>query len=287
MPSQTILYHLGYRFPEHADPVTARFAQVRVVLLCGTFSRATKLASRFSTDKHHNLSNTDRYLLLSPIPTVLIASHGIGLGSIDSLLHDIYHLLRTAGATQWCFVRLGSSGGIGVHPGTIVITEQPLNGTLKPHLEVTVLGQKRYLPARLDATLTNQLYSYVSAEQGVNVVLGKTLCAETFFDSQARTDGADILYTPDEAKAFLQSCAEIGIRNIEMESIPLAAFATRIGIPAAVACVAFVDRLQHDTPVVSPDILAQLENKAIETVANFVVHFLHSCIKPKANGASI
>ena len=53
---------------------------------------------------------------------VLIASHGMGGPSITSLLHEIGKLLKySKSSATW--IRLGTCGGIGLEPGTVVITD--------------------------------------------------------------------------------------------------------------------------------------------------------------------
>ena len=53
---------------------------------------------------------------------VLIASHGMECSNISSLLHEIEKLLDySKRGITW--IRLGTCGGLGVEPGTVVITE--------------------------------------------------------------------------------------------------------------------------------------------------------------------
>lgn len=278
MPSSSekvrVLYHIGYRFPEDAAVVQSAFKSVRVVLLCGTFSRATKLSLSFGPNACNNFSRTDRFMLLRPLPTVLIASHGIGLGSIDCLLNDIHNLLTVANTPSYALIRLGSSGGVGVAPGTLVVTRDALNAALRPELAVTVLGTVRNLAARLDAALSRQLFEFVREHSELPCVMGDTVCAETFFDSQARTDGADPLFSHDDARAYLQRCSRAGVKNIEMECLPLAAFAHRVRVPAAVVCVAFIDRLVEETPTQDAAKLMAYETCAVNAVVEFVKQML-------------
>lgn len=269
--NQVILYHLGYRFPRDKAFVHSQFHHVRVVLLCGTISRAKKLAQCFGNDAcQYDYSRTDRFMLLLPVPTVLIASHGIGLGSIDCLLNDLHHLLTTSTVSDYCYLRIGSSGGVGIPPGTVVVTRNALNSCLKPEMPLAVLGSTHYLPARLDIPLKQKLFAFLERQSSFQCVMGDTLCAETFFDAQARTDGANPLFSPEQAAAYLKHCHEAGVKNIEMESLPLATFATRVGVPAAVACVTFVDRLLDQTPTEHVAKLVGYESNAVVAVIDFV-----------------
>lgn len=289
--STSILYHIGYRFPEDGHIVRELFSDISVVLLCGTPSRAAKLARATAGDKSEMLLNycrTDRFTVFRPTPRVLVASHGIGLGSIDCLLQDIYHMLLASGVTDWLFLRVGSSGGVGVPPGTIVVSRRALNSNLQPDLVVKALGKEYHFPGRLSNTISNHFFDFVQKRQAQQkqkqllqkdsqwyrnstVVLADTLCAETFFDAQGRVDGVKPPYTNEERKEYLLRCFREGVRNIEMESLPLAAFAARVGLPALVVSAVFVDRLKSETPTDTFDMLSEFENRCVDLVVQFVL----------------
>lgn len=61
------------------------------------------------------------------------------------LLNEIFKLLHHAGAQNVEFFRLGTCGGIGLEPGTVVVTTEALNGELKPVFEQVRLNDKPYL----------------------------------------------------------------------------------------------------------------------------------------------
>lgn len=56
------------------------------------------------------------------------------------LLNEIFKLLHHAGATDVTFFRIGTSGGLGLEPGSVVVTTQPLNGEMKPVFEQVLLA---------------------------------------------------------------------------------------------------------------------------------------------------
>ena len=47
------------------------------------------------------------------VHTVTMFQHGIGAGSFSVVMHELIKLLHHAKATDVCFFRLGTSGGIG------------------------------------------------------------------------------------------------------------------------------------------------------------------------------
>ncbi len=65
----------------------------------------------------------------------------MGAPSISILLNEIYKLLIYAGAKDFAFLRVGTCGGIGIAPGTVVVTTEAINGALKPQLDMYILGK--------------------------------------------------------------------------------------------------------------------------------------------------
>lgn len=55
--------------------------------------------------------------------------------SMSILLNELFKLLHHAGAQDVEFFRLGTCGGIGLDPGTVVVTTEALNGELRPIFE--------------------------------------------------------------------------------------------------------------------------------------------------------
>lgn len=61
--------------------------------------------------------------------------HGMGIPSIGILLHEIIKLMYHAKVRDPIFLRVGTCGGIGLDPGTVVISEEAVDGMLKPYFE--------------------------------------------------------------------------------------------------------------------------------------------------------
>lgn len=76
------------------------------------------------------IGKTERYSMYKVGPVICV-NHGMGQPSISILLHELAKLLMYAGATNFMFLRIGTSGGIGVKPGTVVVTEEALDGLLR------------------------------------------------------------------------------------------------------------------------------------------------------------
>lgn len=257
------LFHLRLSSPKN-------LADVKYVLLCGTRSRAHAIAAQFTVNPI-DLTDGDRYTLLCPHPAALVASHGIGVGSVDTLLHEVHKLLTSFEVTHYTLLRVGTCGGIGLSPGRLIVTRNAVNGLFEPAQRMCVLGHMRKFEGHLDATLREQLLSTAGRLFGNDVAVeGDTMCAETFYVAQCRADGAFAEGTDKERRDFLQTCLKRGVRNIEMESLPIAAFAKRARIPAAVVSVALVDRLVHNSPTEDEYVLRKHQDRAVRLVTHFV-----------------
>jgi len=62
--------------------------------------------------------------------------HGMGISSLSILLHEIIKLVHYAECQNVVFFRIGTSGGIGVPPGTVVISNKAVDELLRPYYEL-------------------------------------------------------------------------------------------------------------------------------------------------------
>jgi uridine phosphorylase len=74
---------------------------------------------------------SDRYSLYKVGPVISV-NHGIGCPSMSILLHELIKLVKYAGCKDVTFFRIGTSGGIGVEPGTLVVTSESVDGMFRP-----------------------------------------------------------------------------------------------------------------------------------------------------------
>lgn len=56
------------------------------------------------------------------------------------LVHEVFKLLCHAEASDVQIVRLGTSGGLGVEPGTVIVASEAVNPEGRPVLEQVYLG---------------------------------------------------------------------------------------------------------------------------------------------------
>lgn len=65
-----------------------------------------------------------------------ILQHGMGIPSVGILLHEVIKLMYHAQVKDPIFFRIGTSGGVGLEGGTVVISEEAVDGTLSPFFEL-------------------------------------------------------------------------------------------------------------------------------------------------------
>lgn len=163
----------------------------------------------------------------------LLLQHGMGNPSLSIMVHEILKLLQYARAKKpITMIRIGTCGGIGIEPGTTIISENVFNGLFQSHLEQYVLGRPVRHPAILDRQLREDLIYHASKpEMNIPVVSGNTLCSNDFYEEQGRLDGAFCDFTHEDQMEYLGRCANVyGIRNFEMESLAFAAMTHRAGV---------------------------------------------------------
>ena len=268
------LYHLGL---DSSMDLKSVFGDVKYVCMGGSAHRAyhfaCKLNDLFGVFKSDNqikpIGKTERCELYKVGP-VISMSHGMGMPSMLIFLHEVTKLLVHAGVNDVVFIRIGTSGGIGVEPGTVVITSEGINGSLLNQFDQVVLGEKvsygTQLNEELCASLMKGLVDYP-------VLLAKTMGTDDFYEGQGRMDGAlEPRYSQEDKYRFLNRAYAIGVRNIEMESTAFAAFCNRTGIPAAIVCTTLLDRLKGDQVTASEQQLKEYSLRA----QDFVIQFLNN-----------
>lgn len=265
------LYHLGL---DSSMNLREMFGDVKYVCMGGSPLRAEAFASKVAKElglqadgspKH--IGKNERFSLYKVGPVISV-SHGMGMPSVSILLHELVKLLEYAGAKDFSFIRIGTSGGVGVEPGDVVITEEGLNAKLEPTFDMTVLGKTYEFETSLDQELSRRIYN---ARGEIRALIGKTVGTDDFYEGQGRLDGAlSPQYTIEDKMAWLQKIHDAGGRNIEMESTQFAAFCKRAGIPGAIVCAALLNRLDGDQVTSTPSELAEFSDRAQTIVMNFI-----------------
>ncbi|XP_053537185.1 uridine phosphorylase 1 [Ictalurus punctatus] len=203
---------------------------------------------------------TDRYAMYKVGP-ILSVSHGMGIPSISIMLHELIKLLYHARCTDVTIVRIGTSGGIGLQPGTVVVTKQSVDAMFLPCFEQVVLGKTVVRSTELDVELAEELLQCGKELAEFETVIGNTMCTLDFYEGQARLDGAFCSYTEEEKQNYLSEAYAAGVRNIEMESSVFAAMCKLSNIRAAVVCLTLLDRQKGDQLSSSHEVMQSYQQR--------------------------
>ncbi|XP_006016583.1 uridine phosphorylase 1 isoform X1 [Alligator sinensis] len=277
---EDVLYHFALGTGTQDFPTL--FGEVKFVCVGGSPSRmkafityiAEELGLRTPGYDHPNIcAGTDRYAMYKAGP-VLSVSHGMGIPSIAIMLHELIKLLHHAKCSSVTVIRIGTSGGIGLDPGSVVITRQAVDATFKPQFEQLILGKNVIRSTDLDEQLANELMQCSNEIAQFNTVIGNTMCTLDFYEGQARLDGAICSYTEGEKLQYLKEAYDAGVRNIEMESSVFAAMCKLSGIKAAVVCVTLLNRLEGDQINTPHDVLVEYQQRPQKLVGHFIKKYL-------------
>ncbi|KAJ8350223.1 hypothetical protein SKAU_G00253530 [Synaphobranchus kaupii] len=249
---EDILYHLDLGTKTHNLP--AMFGDIKFVCVGGSANRMKSFAQFI----HQELglsgdmagirdicAGTDRYSMYKVGP-VLSISHGMGVPSMSIMLHELIKLLHHARCRDVILFRIGTSGGVGLAPGTVVITNQAVDSFLQPQFEQVVLGKVIVRSTELDKGLAEELLSCSTEIPNLPAVIGNTMCTHDFYEGQGRLDGALCSFSTEDKLEYLHKAYDVGVRNIEMESTVFAAMCHTCGLKAAVICVTLLNRFEGD-----------------------------------------
>ncbi|CAK9832923.1 Uridine phosphorylase 1 [Anthophora retusa] len=279
---QDILYHLALGSGSH--DLVEMFGDVKFVCMGGTPKRMKQFAYYIMEKIGHKLPTgttlldisqySHRYCMYKVGP-VLSISHGMGVPSVGILLHEIIKLMYHARVKNPIFFRIGTCGGIGLEGGTVVISDEAVDGMLKPYMELAVLGKTLRRPAKLTRSLACELKSLAHPENPYDTVIGKTMCTDDFYEGQARMDGAFCEFSENDKLDYLQKVKKAGVINIEMESLAFAALTHHAGIRSAVVCVTLLDRLKGDQVLAPQEVMNEWQMRPQELVARYIIKYLH------------
>jgi len=247
------LYHFG--LDTETNNLQTMFQDVEVVCMMGSSDRAgafaAKLADIFPSDEGagKSLAKTDRCSLYK-VGKVLSLSHGMGNPSCLIFLHEVAKLMFHAKADleKIKFVRMGTSGGIGVPSGTVCFANEACDAELQMGYEHVALGRKKRWPAKSDVTLNQEIMdANKDAAHKFLLKSGVTMATDDYYEGQGRRDGAlEPWYTEDEKMDFLKLAASKGVVNMEMEATCFLFFFNRLGARATIIAAALLDRLNGD-----------------------------------------
>lgn len=132
---EDILYHLGLDTVNH--DLEKMFGDVKFVCMGGSQRRMEELAHYIMEEIGIELptgtqlkdisQHAARYSMYK-IGPVISVNHGMGTSSINILLNELIKLMYHAKCKDPIFIRIGTSGGIGLKPGTVVVSTGVIDG---------------------------------------------------------------------------------------------------------------------------------------------------------------
>lgn len=255
------------------------FKGIHYVLLQGSNDRAKSLAQKLAYQflginynyfEPKDIAPTSRYQVYR-IGNILSVSHGMGSTSIITLLQEITKALYYAGSRSVQYIRIGTSGGIGVAPGSVIITQEAFMPDLKPYFPLPSLDKNIHIPTKFDLNLARSIKNAQPNDLPFAVIEANTIAADDFYLGQGRFDGA---IAPKQDLAFrteyFKKVRQLDILNFEMESTAMAAFCHEVQIPATMAAVTLLNRFNTDQISSSPEQLAEFSNHAQQVALNYL-----------------
>ncbi|KFO85167.1 Uridine phosphorylase 2, partial [Buceros rhinoceros silvestris] len=156
--------------------------------------------------------------------------HGMGIPSISIMLHELIKLLHHAKCRDVTIIRIGTSGGLGIEAGSVVITDRVVDSSFKPRFEQVVLDDVVVRSTELDQALAEELLACSKEIPDIPMLVGHTMCTYDFYEGQGRLDGALCSFSREKKLEYLRRAYDAGVRNIEMESTAFAALCGLCGL---------------------------------------------------------
>uniref|UniRef100_A0A4W5QS36 Uridine phosphorylase 2 n=1 Tax=Hucho hucho TaxID=62062 RepID=A0A4W5QS36_9TELE len=217
------------------------FGDIKFVCVGGSANRMKS----FSQFNHQELAlpgNMETVKIVNLTPLSL--QHGMGIPSISTMLHELIKLLHHARCIDFVLFSIGTSGGVGLEPGTVVVTDKAVDCFFRAQFE-QVLGKVITRSTELDVGEAYVIVWYIS--NGITVEVGK-LFISAFNSFITFPVGQKFTYT-----------------QLEFGSIAFKLFNL-----AAVVCVTLLNRFDGDQISTPHDVLVEYQQRPQVLVAHFI-----------------
>ena len=275
-----VYYHYGV---SSSDPVMEKLRGIRAVIMAGSGGRIKEFAQRWSdlNDGAEIIAfpKEDRFITRYTAG-VMFASHGMGMPSasiaVQEAMRMVYFLKRgdldAMDAVFWA--RVGTSGGVGLPGGTIVVTSEGLMADLKPYRLLQGAKGIYWFEGTFPAA-TRAAIIAANKDSGLPIVEGKTIATNEFFLEQFRLDGAIRMESAETKQEFLEWLHANDVANIEMEGAMLAAYLKPWGFSSfAMNCAVLLNRLEGDQVTSTPEQLHQFSEDSGDVLFNYLLALL-------------
>nr|XP_013800590.1 PREDICTED: uridine phosphorylase 2 [Apteryx mantelli mantelli] len=108
--------------------------------------------------------------------------HGMGIPSISIMLHELIKLLHHAKCRDVTIIRIGTSGGLGIEPGSVVITDTAVDSFFQLRFEQAVLDAVVVRSTELDKGLAEELLCCSEELHDFPTLIGHTMCTYNFYE---------------------------------------------------------------------------------------------------------
>ena len=272
----TYLYNLNITL---TNAILDKFRDIKYVIMQGSNYRAKDFAEKLANTLLNidnrfftliNLTGTNSFVAYR-VDDVLCVSHGMGNTSILTFLHNITKVLYYAGNTDLEYIRVGTSGGIGIPPGSVVLTNTAYMPNLIAGYTISAIGNDIIYPTNMNKQLNQLILMAQPSNLAFRILEGNTIAANDFYLGQARMDGAiKPKFDLKKRQEYFEKIKALNILNFEMESTGLASFCNRAEIPATQIATTLVNRELGDQVSISPEQLAEYSNHAQLVAINYI-----------------
>jgi uridine phosphorylase len=196
----------------------------------------------------------------------------MGTVSIMNLLDDITKLMKACGNNNLEYLRVGTSGGINIDPGSVIITDNAYKPDLTTGYKMTILGKDVIFPTQMNQNLNERIIRAQPEIESFKLYRGNSIAADDFYLGQARFDGAiKPKYTKEMQQEYFKKIMALGVYNFDMESTAIASFCNRAGIAATMIAVTLLNRLDGDQVTATAEKLREFANRAQMVTVNYLL----------------
>ena len=271
-----VYYHFGVGSD---DPILEPMREVRAVVLAGSGDRIDAFAREWSALRGGApivaLPKEERFVTRY-CDGVLFASHGMGMPSASIAVQELMRMVFFLkdgdhdAMSEVFWARVGTSGGVGLPGGTVVVTTEGVLADLKPYRLLKGGSGEYWFDSTFPVDVAEAIVA-ASAGSGIPVALGRTVAGNEFFLEQFRLDGAVCMETVESKLAWLRWLDESGVRNIEMEGAMLAGYLNHWGFPKfAMICTTLLNRLEGDQVTATPEELRAFSERSGAVLFNYL-----------------
>lgn len=273
------LYHFGI---SSADEILASMKDLKAIVLGGSPHRIARMAKTWSDNNKKSpmlkFPKDERFTVYYT-HGVLFSSHGMGMPSMSIAIQELMKLvyfvkkgnLSEVEKVFWC--RVGTSGGVGLEPGSVVISTESVLPDLKPY-RLFVAGVETYFTSKFPEKCIDEIIK-ANANEKMNIVKGKTIGGDSFYIEQNRIDGAIAMCDEKGKMEWLKKAEKFGVKNIEMETPMMVGLLNHWGFPRfAAICCTLLNRLHGDQVTSTVQELEQYSMNAEKVLWNYLNSFI-------------